>query len=113
VIAARDRGEFIQYGKASCIHILLHACGAGAQLGTRRTAAEALAQRGYRVFATMRDISGCNAATSETLRSLAIRKGWNLDCRPTQTVIPSNTLPGNASRESFRNRGAAALSGSP
>ena len=60
----------------------------GTSTGFGRAAAETLAQRDYTVFATMRDISGRNAATSETLRSLANRKGWNLDCRPTQTVIP-------------------------
>ena len=47
--------------------------------GFRANSAETLAQRGYTVLATMRDVSGRNAATSEALRSLANRKGWNLD----------------------------------
>jgi NAD(P)-dependent dehydrogenase (short-subunit alcohol dehydrogenase family) len=51
----------------------------GTSTGFGRTAAETLAQRGYRVFATMRDCSGRNAAASEDLRSLANRKGWSLD----------------------------------
>ena len=51
----------------------------GASTGFGRTAAETLAQRGYRVFATMRDCSGRNASTCEVLRSLAEREGWNLD----------------------------------
>ncbi len=51
----------------------------GTSTGFGRTAAETLAQRGYRVFATMRDISGRNAATREALHSSAKRQGWNLD----------------------------------
>lgn len=51
----------------------------GASTGFGRTASEALAQRGYRVFATMRDRSGRNASTAEALWSLAKREGWNLD----------------------------------
>ena len=51
----------------------------GTSTGFGRTAAETLAQRGYRVFATMRDSSGRNAATADALRSLANAKGWNLD----------------------------------
>jgi NAD(P)-dependent dehydrogenase (short-subunit alcohol dehydrogenase family) len=50
----------------------------GTSTGFSRTAAETLAQRGYRVFATMRDSSRRNAATSEVLRSLAKAKRWNL-----------------------------------
>ena len=49
----------------------------GASTGFGRTAAEALAQRGYRVIATMRDTSGRNASTV-ALRSLAKREGWSL-----------------------------------
>jgi NAD(P)-dependent dehydrogenase (short-subunit alcohol dehydrogenase family) len=51
----------------------------GASTGFGRTAAETLAQRGYNVFATMRDVSGRNASNSKALRSLASREGWNLD----------------------------------
>src|ERR1700730_2025104 len=51
----------------------------GTSTGFGRTAAETLAQRGYRVFATMRDTSGRNASTAEALRSLAKREGWTLD----------------------------------
>jgi NAD(P)-dependent dehydrogenase (short-subunit alcohol dehydrogenase family) len=51
----------------------------GTSTGFGRTAAETLAQRGYRVFATMRDTSGRNASTAEALRSLAKREGWKLD----------------------------------
>jgi NAD(P)-dependent dehydrogenase (short-subunit alcohol dehydrogenase family) len=51
----------------------------GTSTGFGRTAAETLAQRGYRVFATMRDTSGRNASTFEALRSLAKVKRWNLD----------------------------------
>jgi NAD(P)-dependent dehydrogenase (short-subunit alcohol dehydrogenase family) len=51
----------------------------GTSTGFGRTAAETLAQRGYNVFATMRDVSGRNASNSEALRSLANRKGWKLD----------------------------------
>lgn len=51
----------------------------GTSTGFGRTAAETLAQRGYRVLATMREISGRNASNCEALRSLASRQGWNLD----------------------------------
>lgn len=51
----------------------------GTSTGFGRTAAETLAQRGYTVFATMRDSSGRNASTAEALESLARRQGWNLD----------------------------------
>jgi NAD(P)-dependent dehydrogenase (short-subunit alcohol dehydrogenase family) len=51
----------------------------GTSTGFGRTAAETLARRGYRVFATMRDISGRNAAAREALQSLAEREGWSLD----------------------------------
>ena len=51
----------------------------GTSTGFGRTAAETLAQRGYKVFATMRDISGRNASTAQQLRSLAAGKGWDLD----------------------------------
>jgi NAD(P)-dependent dehydrogenase (short-subunit alcohol dehydrogenase family) len=51
----------------------------GTSTGFGRTAAETLARRGYPVFATMRDISGRNAANRKALQSLAEREGWNLD----------------------------------
>jgi NAD(P)-dependent dehydrogenase (short-subunit alcohol dehydrogenase family) len=51
----------------------------GTSTGFGRTAAETLAQRGYTVFATMRDTSGRNASTSSELRSLANREGWSLE----------------------------------
>jgi NAD(P)-dependent dehydrogenase (short-subunit alcohol dehydrogenase family) len=51
----------------------------GTSTGFGRTAAETLAQRGYRIFATMRDCSGRNATASKDLRSLANQKGWSLD----------------------------------
>ena len=51
----------------------------GTSTGFGRTAAETLAQSGYRVFATMRDSSGRNAANADALRSLANAKRWNLD----------------------------------
>lgn len=51
----------------------------GTSTGFGRTAAETLAQRGHRVFATMRDSSRRNAATADALRSLTKAKGWNLD----------------------------------
>jgi NAD(P)-dependent dehydrogenase (short-subunit alcohol dehydrogenase family) len=51
----------------------------GTSTGFGRTAAETLAQRGYTVFATMRDSAGRNASTRDTLRSLAHREGWNLE----------------------------------
>jgi NAD(P)-dependent dehydrogenase (short-subunit alcohol dehydrogenase family) len=51
----------------------------GTSTGFGRSAAETLAQRGYKVFATMRDTSGRNSRVCEELRSLAERKGWNLD----------------------------------
>lgn len=51
----------------------------GASTGFGRTAAETLAQRGYSVFATMRDIAGRNASISESLRSVAHRESWNLE----------------------------------
>jgi NAD(P)-dependent dehydrogenase (short-subunit alcohol dehydrogenase family) len=47
--------------------------------GFGRVAAETLAQRGYRVFATMRDTSGRNAPIADALRLLATREDWNLD----------------------------------
>ena len=51
----------------------------GASTGFGRTAAETLAQRGYRVFATMRDVTGRNSAVAEELRSQAKSKAWSLD----------------------------------
>lgn len=51
----------------------------GTSTGFGRTAAETLARRGYRVFATMRNIAGRNAAIREDLQSVAKREGWNLD----------------------------------
>lgn len=51
----------------------------GSSTGFGRAAAELLAQRGYRVFATMRDTSGRNASTAEALRALSARERWNLD----------------------------------
>ena len=51
----------------------------GTITGFGRTAAETLARRGYRVFATMRDISGRNAAAREALQSLAEQEGLKLD----------------------------------
>lgn len=51
----------------------------GTSTGFGRTAAEVLAQRGYRVFATMRDISRRNASAAAELRSLSKQKGWKLD----------------------------------
>jgi NAD(P)-dependent dehydrogenase (short-subunit alcohol dehydrogenase family) len=51
----------------------------GASTGFGRTAAETLAQREYRVIATMRDLSGRNASNCEALRSLADRKRWDLE----------------------------------
>lgn len=51
----------------------------GTSTGFGRTAAGTLAQRGYGVFATMRDTSSRNASTAEALRSEANREGWNLD----------------------------------
>jgi hypothetical protein len=49
----------------------------GTSTGFGRTAAETLALRGYRVFATMRDCSGRNASTADALRTLADGEGWN------------------------------------
>lgn len=43
----------------------------GSSTGFGRTAAEALARRGYTVFATMRDISGRNSSHRQALESLA------------------------------------------
>jgi NAD(P)-dependent dehydrogenase (short-subunit alcohol dehydrogenase family) len=51
----------------------------GASTGFGRSAAETLAERGYKVFATMRDVSGRNADPAAELRSLANRKNWNLE----------------------------------
>ena len=51
----------------------------GTSTGFGRSAAETLAQRGYRVFATMRDCSGRNASICEALQSQANREGWTLD----------------------------------
>jgi NAD(P)-dependent dehydrogenase (short-subunit alcohol dehydrogenase family) len=51
----------------------------GSSTGFGKTAAETLAQRGYRVIATMRDCSGRNRSAADALRSLAESKGWRLD----------------------------------
>ena len=45
----------------------------GASTGFGRNAAERLARRGHRVFATMRDITGRNAEHRDALEQLAIR----------------------------------------
>ena len=50
----------------------------GTSTGFGRMAAEALAERGYIVFATMRDASGRNSSSCESLRSLASREHWPL-----------------------------------
>jgi NAD(P)-dependent dehydrogenase (short-subunit alcohol dehydrogenase family) len=51
----------------------------GTSTGFGRTAAEALARRGYEVHATMRDCLGRNASNCGDLRSLAKREGWNVE----------------------------------
>jgi NAD(P)-dependent dehydrogenase (short-subunit alcohol dehydrogenase family) len=51
----------------------------GTSTGFGRTAVATLAERGYKVFATMRDIEGRNAATTRELRSLAKAKSWNVE----------------------------------
>ena len=50
----------------------------GTSTGFGRTAVETLAERGYQVFATMRDISGRNAKIASELQSLAKAKNWNM-----------------------------------
>jgi NAD(P)-dependent dehydrogenase (short-subunit alcohol dehydrogenase family) len=50
----------------------------GAATGFGRLAAETMAQRGYTVFATMRDIAGRNAPHREALETQAKRQGWAL-----------------------------------
>jgi NAD(P)-dependent dehydrogenase (short-subunit alcohol dehydrogenase family) len=51
----------------------------GASTGFGRAAAETLARRGYRVFATMRDTAGRNAANSEGLLDLAKKARLHLE----------------------------------
>jgi NAD(P)-dependent dehydrogenase (short-subunit alcohol dehydrogenase family) len=51
----------------------------GCSTGLGKTAAETLAQRGYRVIATMRDCSGRNRSAADALRSMSKSMGWNLD----------------------------------
>jgi NAD(P)-dependent dehydrogenase (short-subunit alcohol dehydrogenase family) len=51
----------------------------GASTGFGRAAAETLARRGYRVFATLRDPAGRNAANSASLRSFAQAENLNLE----------------------------------
>jgi NAD(P)-dependent dehydrogenase (short-subunit alcohol dehydrogenase family) len=51
----------------------------GSSTGFGKTTAKSLAQRGYRVIATMRNCSGRNSSVAEALRSLAESKGWSLD----------------------------------
>jgi NAD(P)-dependent dehydrogenase (short-subunit alcohol dehydrogenase family) len=51
----------------------------GTNTGFGRAASETMAQRGYRVLATMRDSSGRNSSTADALRSLANQQGWDLD----------------------------------
>jgi NAD(P)-dependent dehydrogenase (short-subunit alcohol dehydrogenase family) len=51
----------------------------GASTGFGRAASETLARRGYAVFATMRDTSGRNASSSESLQSLAKEEGLRLE----------------------------------
>ncbi len=50
----------------------------GTSTGFGRDAAEKLARRGHRVFATMRDIKGRNAEHRESLEQLANREGLSL-----------------------------------
>jgi NAD(P)-dependent dehydrogenase (short-subunit alcohol dehydrogenase family) len=50
----------------------------GSSSGFGFDAAEALADRGHTVFATMRGVEGKNAETAESLRFKAQEKGWDL-----------------------------------
>jgi NAD(P)-dependent dehydrogenase (short-subunit alcohol dehydrogenase family) len=50
----------------------------GASSGFGRLTAEFLARQGYRVFATMRQLAGRNAAAADGLRELARREGLKL-----------------------------------
>jgi NAD(P)-dependent dehydrogenase (short-subunit alcohol dehydrogenase family) len=50
----------------------------GSSTGFGRATAQALAGRGYTVFATMRHSTGRNAPEREALESLATREGWAL-----------------------------------
>lgn len=51
----------------------------GATTGFGRAAAETLAQRGYKVFAGMRDTTGRNATICAGVQSLARQKDWALE----------------------------------
>lgn len=51
----------------------------GCSTGFGRLAAEALAERGDRVWATLRGAEGANRPEADELRSIAERRGWNLE----------------------------------
>lgn len=51
----------------------------GASTGFGRTAVETLAERGYQVFGTMRDITGRNAAAAGELQALAKARTWRIE----------------------------------
>jgi len=51
----------------------------GCSSGFGKLTAETLAQEGYRVFATMREVQGKNAEPAKELLGLAERKGVNID----------------------------------
>jgi NAD(P)-dependent dehydrogenase (short-subunit alcohol dehydrogenase family) len=69
----------------------------GSSTGFGRTAAEALARRGYAVFASMRDISGRNSSHREALESLA--KTESLPLRVVEMDVSSDDSVSSATEK--------------
>ena len=66
----------------------------GSSTGFGRDAAERLARRGHRVFATMRDVDGRNAGHRVALESLAANEG--LPLRVLELDVTSDESVSNA-----------------
>jgi len=75
----------------------------GCSTGFGRATAEAMARRGYSVFATMRDTAGRNASHREALESLAKRE--NLPLRVLEMDVASDESVSSSTQEALNSAG--------
>jgi NAD(P)-dependent dehydrogenase (short-subunit alcohol dehydrogenase family) len=75
----------------------------GSSTGFGRATAEAMARRGYSVFATMRDSAGRNTSHREALESLAKRE--NLALRVLEMDVASDESVSSATQEALKSAG--------